>query len=480
MTITVLWLRQDVRLDHHAGWRLAASFGDPVCPTWILPPVQVSAGISGLDRYGAAKARFWLDTLEVLDARLAPAGTVWTPRCCPVEALRHWHRLTPIRVLTSAAQAPEEADWLAQLRASGINVITYSAQTLLDDEQAAALSAHAATFSQFRRRLEKSAIGPSPAAGSNSLPDQWACPPASLGKLPCARQWLTQRARNANRQPQRHPAHRGGELAACEWLEDYLHNQHGLSHYKDTRNRLQGLTAGSHLSGYLSSGALCPRRAWQGILDWEACHGSNQHSAWLKQELLWREFFHWSLRKNGAKVFRWQGLTSAGPAKAPIMNAQRREYWRRWCQAMTGIPFIDAALNELHATGFLTNRVRQNLASFFIHDMGMDWRWGAEYFQHYLLDDDVASNWGNWAYIAGRGHDARGGRRFSIVRQLLRHDPQLDYLRHWLPALSSEDTAALLQRHFTGLAGARYPAPMLRLPVSDDPRTAAGPWPIAQ
>lgn len=469
MTVSVLWLRQDVRLDHHAGWMLAKSLGEPVCATWFLPPEHGAPGVSGLDRYGAAKSRFWLDTLDVLQARLAPAGGLWTPLASPVSTLVRWHRLAPIRVLTCEAQAPDEADWLRQLIDAGVEVVTYGAQTLFDSEAALSVSRVSETFSQFRRRIERADMEPGPPPGMATTDAlQWASAPAALSELPCARQWLAHRAGGGQRQAERHPAHRGGELAAGEWLESYLYSHHGLSHYKDSRNGLFGVTAGSHLSGYLATGALCPRLVWHTIVGWESRHGRNRHSDWLKQELLWREFFHWSLRQHGKQLFRVQGLNAQSRKPSPTINAQQREYWRRWCQAMTGIPFMDAALTELHTTGFVTNRVRQNLASFFIHDMGLDWRWGAEYFQHYLLDDDVASNWGNWAYIAGCGHDARGGRRFSIVKQLLRHDPSMAYVRHWLPALSGDADETLVTRHFEGRNGP-YPQPMLRLPAHDRP-----------
>jgi len=85
-------------------------------------------------------------------------------------------------------------------------------------------------------------------------------------------------------------------------------------------------------------------------------------------------------------------------------------------------------MRELAATGFMSNRGRQNVASFLIHDMGHDWRAGARYFESVLLDYDVASNWGNWVAAAG----LTGGRvnRFNILKQSKDYDANGDYIRH--------------------------------------------------
>lgn len=66
----------------------------------------------------------------------------------------------------------------------------------------------------------------------------------------------------------------------------------------------------------------------------------------------------------------------------------------RWKEGRTGMPLVDANMRELAATGFMSNRGRQNVASYLVHDLGLDWRLGADWFEHTLIDYDVASNWG--------------------------------------------------------------------------------------
>ena len=89
-------------------------------------------------------------------------------------------------------------------------------------------------------------------------------------------------------------------------------------------------------------------------------------------------------------------------------------------------------MRELKATGYLSNRLRQVVASYLIHDLHGDWRAGAAWFESQLLDFDIYSNQGNWLYIAGRGTDPRGGRRFNPQKQTQDHDPQGHYRALWL------------------------------------------------
>ena len=93
---------------------------------------------------------------------------------------------------------------------------------------------------------------------------------------------------------------------------------------------------------------------------------------------------------------------------------------------------MDAGMRELKATGYLSNRLRQVVASYLIYDLHSDWRAGAAWFESQLLDYDVYSNQGNWLYIAGRGTDPRGGRRFNPQKQAQDHDANGSYRALWL------------------------------------------------
>ena len=93
---------------------------------------------------------------------------------------------------------------------------------------------------------------------------------------------------------------------------------------------------------------------------------------------------------------------------------------------------MNCAMKELLETGFLSNRMRQIFASEWINTYCLDWRDGANIFEMNLVDYDVFSNWGNWQYLAGVGHDPRGKRKFNLVKQLETYDPKREYFKKWL------------------------------------------------
>lgn len=146
-------------------------------------------------------------------------------------------------------------------------------------------------------------------------------------------------------------------------------------------------------------------------------------------------------------------------------------FWR-WAEGQTGIPFVDANMRELNQTGFMSNRGRQNVASFLVNDLGIDWRWGASYFESMLIDYDACSNWGNWMYVAGVGNDPRENRYFNILKQAQNYDKKGEYIRHWIPELSGIMGFDIHQPHTlspselkkAGVSlGGNYPHPLVKI-----------------
>ncbi|WP_371924928.1 FAD-binding domain-containing protein [Endozoicomonas sp. SCSIO W0465] len=107
------------------------------------------------------------------------------------------------------------------------------------------------------------------------------------------------------------------------------------------------------------------------------------------------------------------------------------ERFQKWCAGNTPWPIVNACMKDLQATGYLSNRGRQLVASCFIHELGMDWRYGAAWFEQQLVDYDVGSNWGNWQYLAGVGADPRGCRHFDLDKQARQYDPDGSYVKRW-------------------------------------------------
>jgi deoxyribodipyrimidine photo-lyase len=104
---------------------------------------------------------------------------------------------------------------------------------------------------------------------------------------------------------------------------------------------------------------------------------------------------------------------------------------------MTGYPIVDAGMRELSETGFMHNRVRMITASFLAKHLLIDWRWGEAWFAEKLLDFELASNNGNWQWAAGCGCDAAPYFRiFNPALQTKKFDPELKYVKKWVPELN--------------------------------------------
>jgi deoxyribodipyrimidine photo-lyase len=162
---------------------------------------------------------------------------------------------------------------------------------------------------------------------------------------------------------------------------------------------------------------------------------ANQHSIKFLNELIWREFYQMILwhfphvvNKSFKKEFdniRWR---------------HDEEQYIKWCNGKTGFPIVDAGMRELNATGYMHNRVRMITASFLTKDLLIDWRWGEAYFAQKLLDFELASNNGGWQWAAGTGVDAAPYFRiFNPAEQTKKYDPDLLYVKKWIPELDSPD-----------------------------------------
>lgn len=217
----------------------------------------------------------------------------------------------------------------------------------------------------------------------------------------------------------------GGCQSGLKHLKEYFASG-AISHYKQTRNDLHGYRRTSLFSPWLANGSLSPRQVWQGIVRYEKEYEQNDSTYWLKCELLWREYFQWSAVEQGVQLFTFKGLSKSAPK-----TSFYPERYAKWCSGNTPYPLVNALMNQLNRTGFMSNRGRQIVASCFVNELHLDWRFGAKYFERHLIDYDVASNWGNWQYIAGVGKDPRGGRKFNLTKQAEFYDKDGEFTSSW-------------------------------------------------
>jgi deoxyribodipyrimidine photo-lyase len=189
---------------------------------------------------------------------------------------------------------------------------------------------------------------------------------------------------------------------------------------------LDGWDYSSKLSPWLANGCLSVRHIFAELSRYEAKYGKNDSTYWLYFELLWREYFQWHLLKYQAELFQFSGTQHKRPLTTFI--PQR---FVMWCQGCTPYPIVNACMKQLNYTGYMSNRGRQLVSSCLVHELGIDWRFGAAYFEQQLIDFDVASNWGNWQYLAGVGVDPRGHRQFDLAKQAKQYDPEGKFVQQW-------------------------------------------------
>lgn len=218
----------------------------------------------------------------------------------------------------------------------------------------------------------------------------------------------------------------GGEDAALKRLEDYFWETKNLSIYKETRNGLIGINYSSKFSPWLALGCISPKTIYYFVKEYEKKVEANDSTYWLIFELIWRDFFKYISLKHGNNIFKLSGILE----KNYPWNTQKKLI-NDWIGGNTHEPFVNANMLELKHTGWMSNRGRQNVSSYFAKNLKLDWRIGAAYFEAMLLDYDVHSNYGNWLYVSGVGNDPRD-RVFNVALQAERYDPQNEFQKLWL------------------------------------------------
>jgi deoxyribodipyrimidine photo-lyase len=434
MSTAVVWFRDDLRVHDNETLALAAHHHDEVVPLYTFDPRQYAEGMFGLPKKGPHWARFRRES--VLDLRESLRGLGGDllvrhgdPASVVPEVAEAWgadavhcgtkagtEELTTenaVRAGLAEAGIPLERSWTHTL---------YHLHDLPDPPEEMQ-----DTYTPWRKSVEKRAsvrdTVATPTAVSTPALDDGDTTVPTLAELGVEAESVDDRSVL--------PFH-GGESAGTARVEEYFWAGDHLREYKQTRNGLLGPDFSSKLSAWLAHGCLSPRYVYEEVRRYEDERVSNEDTYWLVFELLWRDFFQFQFLKHGAEFFQRDGIR--GVQKDWRTGPEARERFEAWAAGETGLPFVDANVRELNETGYVSNRGRQNVASFLADFLQVDWRLGAAYFESRLVDYDVASNWGNWAYQAGVGNDSRDN-YFYVPGQAERYDPEAEYVKHWLPEL---------------------------------------------
>jgi deoxyribodipyrimidine photo-lyase len=454
---SLVWLRDDLRLDDNPALAEAAGLGLPMTVLYILD--EESEGIRPL---GGA-ARWWLHhSLAALAADLESKGSRLVLRRGQSDAIVRklagqtkaghifWNRRygQPERTIDAGLK-----DWAGE---NGIHASSFQANLLFEPWTIrTGAGGPYKVYSPFWRACMASADIRDPLDAPAALPEPAASGPAvptsdtlaSWKLLPTSPDWSTGLAETWE----------PGEKGAADRLADFLDGP--VEDYGTGRN-IPGTEGTSRLSPHLRFGEVSPFRVWREI--------RRRHPGKIpadvgifRSELGWREF-NWHLLYHNPDL----ATRNFRPAFDNFQWGRvSRSELAAWQQGKTGYPLVDAGMRQLWQTGWMHNRVRMAAASFLVKNLLTDWRIGEEWFWDTLVDADAANNPANWQWVAGSGADASPYYRiFNPVTQSKKFDADGSYLRAFIPELQGLEGKQIHEPWTAGADG--YPAPLVDLAES--------------
>lgn len=431
------WFRNDLRLHDNPALYQACQDAQLVLPVYIFDPrfLENLPDIN-VPKAGGHRMRFLLESLADLRRNLRKKGSELLIRMGePAQVLADLVSQYQAQTIYAGQEAtPEELQLEEQVRQalkpSGATLELFWMLSLYHlDDLPFEVSDVPDAYRDFRKGCEKQAQ----VREEVPVPTLPALPDIAVGQLPTLKSLGLAPVQTDDRAVIHFV---GGETAALQRLETYFWERDQLRTYKYTRNQLLGEDYSSKFSAWLANGCLSPRRIYWEVKRYETERKKNISTYWLIFELIWRDYLRFQAARQGHRIFR-----AAGPRNVSTRGWQKDyDLFAKWAAGQTGIPFVDANMRELNATGFMSNRGRQNVASLLLHrgekpDLSVWWPWGAAYMESLLIDYDPASNWGNWNMVAQVGADAHGDRYFNIYTQATRYDSQGEYVKRWCPEL---------------------------------------------
>lgn len=467
MNTALIWFRNDLRIHDHAILaRIAEGDYQRIIPFYCFDDRQFQTTSFGFAKTGKYRAKFLIESVADLRESLQKLGTdLIVRKGIPEQIIPDIAKQYNVTEFYFSQEATEEEikvekRLIKALKQLHIQVKSCWQSTLYQpDDLPFSIENLPDLFTHFRKQIEKKSIVEECFETPKKLPP---IPPIDTGNIPILSDLGLE---NFEVNQLAVLPFKGGETEAIKRLKSYFWEKDCLKVYKETRNGMLGGDYSSKFSPWLALGCLSPRYIYEEVEKYEQERVKNDSTYWLIFELLWRDFFRFTAVKYGNRLFYPSGIQN--------INIPWQENWsifEAWCEGQTGYPLIDANMRELKTTGFMSNRGRQNVASFLTKNLGINWQMGAEWFESLLIDYDVCSNWGNWNYTAGIGNDARGFRYFNIPKQSKDYDYRGDYLRHWLPEIASIRGDKIHepwklsrgeQQQFRVQLGVDYPAPIV-------------------
>lgn len=455
--VSLVYFQHDLRIHDHPSLTFASQRELPIIGVYLLNQLDQQKTKWGFEKIGPYRQQFLYESLSVLKKNLS---TLHIPLLVFTRdetlAAKHLKTNYDIEAIYAAIEPGSEEQRLLKSFQTALGIqkifMHHDKPLLSPANYPWLLTQLPGRFTDARMKIESSIkINPiyptlSPQLKTEGIEDDF----ANITKF----------------SSQENPWMKGGEDAALTHLNQYFFENKYVLTYKETRNNMLRFEDSSKLSPALSLGLISPRMIYWQLKKVEETIKKNQSTYWIWFELLWRDYFYYLHLQKGDQFFSVEGIMHVKK------NWQENQaYQDAILQAKTGYPLVDANLKELFQTGWMSNRGRQNVASFMAKILQLDWRFGASLFEHFLIDYDVSSNYGNWQYISGIGVDPREDRIFNITLQAKKYDEKGEYIKHWLPTLSKLPVPLLYQPWLiNGLEmamyhvemGKDYPNPIVR------------------
>lgn len=431
MKRAIYWFRNDQRIIDNPALLAAIDSSDEIIPVYIFDEAQYGKTAFGFDKTGTFRAKFIVESIQNLRENIrSRGGELIVRKGNAIEILNELKAEWQVEnIFFSKEYTREELNdenkvdrLLDSARSDKRESKSFHSSTLFHPEELPfEIEKTPEVFTAFRKKCEKYVT----VHEALQAPEKISTPEImEPGEIPSQEELGLS---TPNLDERAVLKFKGGEDEAWNRLNHYFWDTHCLAEYKETRNGLIGADYSSKFSPWLANGNISPRSIYAEVKRFEAEVTSNQSTYWLIFELIWRDYFKFIAMKHGDRLFYRSGIFDV---KRKWSTDQKR--FQSWAEGSTGEPFVDANMRELNATGFMSNRGRQNVASYLTKDLGIDWRMGAEYFESQLIDFDVCSNYGNWQYVAGVGNDPRKDRYFNVQKQAEHYDPNSAYQNCWL------------------------------------------------
>jgi deoxyribodipyrimidine photo-lyase len=424
MRTSIVWFKTDLRLHDNETLVKAIEQSDEIIPVYCFDESHFKTTEFGFQKTGNFRTQFLLESLQNL--RAIGSGLLIVRGKPEYELFKVAQKYNAQKLFAKKEVAYEEKQTEERVEKElwklKCEIKTFSTSTLYHAQDLPfSIKDIPDVFTNFRKRIEKESsireIFPAPLTiKSPAIPELLLPRLEQLGLIPGK---IDSRAAIT---------FKGGETEGYQRLHYYFEQTKAISNYKETRNEMMGADYSSKFSAWLALGCLSPREIYVELKKYEEQFGANESTYWLIFELLWRDYFRFMMKKHRHQFFLQTGIKS----DELIVNSHNEELLYKWINSQTGNDFIDSNMLELKLTGYMSNRGRQNVASYLCNDLKLDWRYAAAYFEQQLIDYDVCSNWGNWAYLAGVGNDPRGKRYFNIEKQANEYDSKKTYRNLWL------------------------------------------------